>query len=95
MAKEIELDVREYHERGEDPFDEIMRYVDLLQVGDSLVLINTFEPFPLYRVMEGKGLTRPNNWDLRTGGLSFTGETQSGRADSEQGTLLGEVERMI
>lgn len=57
MAKEIELDVREYHERGEDPFAEIMRYVDLLQAGDSLVLINTFEPFPLYRVMEGKGFS--------------------------------------
>jgi len=71
LAKEIELDVREYHERGEDPFDEIMRYVDLLQGGDSLVLINTFEPFPLYRVMEEKGFSHsaeqlgPSYWRIK------------------------------
>ncbi|MCL4424008.1 MAG: DUF2249 domain-containing protein [Firmicutes bacterium] len=56
MPKEIELDVRSHHARGVDPFDDIMKGVkELSDPGDTLVLINTFEPFRLYGVMEGRG----------------------------------------
>ncbi|TAM60306.1 DUF2249 domain-containing protein [bacterium] len=49
------LDVRPYHERGEEPYQAIMDAVDSLAAGQSLLLINTFEPTPLYRVMDRKG----------------------------------------
>ncbi len=51
----IELDVREYHKRGEEPFQAIMMAVNSLGPEDTFILINSFEPLPLYRVMEGKG----------------------------------------
>lgn len=54
-ARTVELDVREYHRRGEEPFEAIMGAVDALGPEDALVLINSFEPLPLYRVMAGKG----------------------------------------
>lgn len=51
----VELDVREYHRRGEDPFLAIMQTVSRLEPDDSFVLINSFEPHPLYRAMAQKG----------------------------------------
>lgn len=49
------LDVRHYHAEGREPFGDIMAAVERLQPGQAFVLINTFEPVPLYRVMERKG----------------------------------------
>ncbi|TAM87240.1 DUF2249 domain-containing protein [bacterium] len=49
------LDVRPYHERGEEPYQAIMDAVDSLEPGQAFLLINTFEPTPLYRVMDRKG----------------------------------------
>ena len=51
------LDVRPYQRRNEEPFDVIMGAVGALAPGQSLLLINTFEPTPLYRVMEKRGFT--------------------------------------
>jgi regulator of cell morphogenesis and NO signaling len=51
------LDVRPYQRRNEEPFDVIMKAVDALVPGQSLLLINTFEPTPLFRVMEKRGFT--------------------------------------
>lgn len=51
----VELDVREYHRRGEDPFVAIMQTVSRLEPDDVFVLINSFEPHPLYRAMAQKG----------------------------------------
>lgn len=69
-GKVVELDVREYHQRGEEPFAAIMQAVNSLQQGDVFVLVNSFEPLPLYRVMEGKGFAHeveqvaPDNWRI-------------------------------
>jgi uncharacterized protein (DUF2249 family) len=46
------LDVRELD--GE-PFGEIMTALDDLSAGESLLLINGFEPEPLYDVLERRG----------------------------------------
>lgn len=54
-GKTVELDVRDFHKRGEEPFGAIMAAVDQLGQDDVFVLINSFEPLPLYRVMESKG----------------------------------------
>jgi len=51
----IVLDVRPFHERGEEPFDAIMAAVAGLPPDRSLLLINSFEPVPLFRVMESRG----------------------------------------
>lgn len=51
----VELDVRDHRRRGEDPFADIMQAVSQLAPDDTFVLINSFEPHPLYRVMAEKG----------------------------------------
>lgn len=51
-ATERQLDVREIE--GE-PFEDIMSALDDLPADESLLLINSFEPEPLYNVMEQRG----------------------------------------
>ncbi|MGH7714523.1 MAG: DUF2249 domain-containing protein [Vulcanimicrobiaceae bacterium] len=51
------LDVRPLHERGEEPFTAIMDAVGRLGERQSLLLINSFEPVPLYAVMQRRGFT--------------------------------------
>ena len=55
MSETVILDVRPFHERGEEPFTAIMDAVDGLTEYQSLLLINTFEPVPLYHVMQRRG----------------------------------------
>jgi uncharacterized protein (DUF2249 family) len=49
------LDVRPYHARNEEPYGAIMAAVDALAPRQSLLLVNTFEPNPLFRVMDSRG----------------------------------------
>ena len=53
--KKIMLDVREDIKIGNDPFKKIMEAVNNLNEDEALVLINSFEPFPLYSVLKNKG----------------------------------------
>jgi uncharacterized protein (DUF2249 family) len=53
-SAERTLDAREID--GE-PFDEIMRALESLTEDESLLLINSFEPVPLYTVLENRGFT--------------------------------------
>lgn len=61
------LDVREVD--GE-PFDDIMSALNELEADESLLLINSFEPEPLYDVLEQRGFTyeatnpEPNLWHV-------------------------------
>jgi len=48
------LDAREID--GE-PFGDIMDALDELGEGETLLLINSFEPAPLYQVLERRGFT--------------------------------------
>ncbi|MFB6078808.1 MAG: DUF2249 domain-containing protein [Halarchaeum sp.] len=48
------LDAREID--GE-PFGDIMDALDDLDAGETLLLINSFEPAPLYQVLERRGFT--------------------------------------
>ncbi|WP_192822843.1 DUF2249 domain-containing protein [Rufibacter sp. LB8] len=50
------LDVRESIRTGHDPFLEIMAAVDALPENKALVLINTFEPTPLYKILQKRGV---------------------------------------
>ena len=56
MDDTVILDVRPFHERGEEPFTAIMDAVDRLAQNQSLLLINSFEPVPLYAVMKRRGV---------------------------------------
>jgi uncharacterized protein (DUF2249 family) len=49
-----ELDVREID--GE-PFGDIVAALESLPDDESLLLVNSFEPEPLYQVIENKGFT--------------------------------------
>lgn len=53
----LRLDVRPFHERGEEPFEAIMNAVESLKPDQEFLLINSFEPTPLYRVMDKRGFT--------------------------------------
>ena len=61
------LDVREID--GE-PFGPIMDALDDLPEGETLELVNSFEPVPLYGVLEGRGFTHeteqvaPDEWHV-------------------------------
>lgn len=61
------LDVREIE--GE-PFGDIMAALDDLPDGESLLLINSFEPEPLYEVLEDRGFEHetanpaPGEWHV-------------------------------
>ncbi len=51
----VVLDVRPTLATGGDPYEEIMRTVDRLAPGQDLVILNSFEPFPLYERLGAKG----------------------------------------
>jgi uncharacterized protein (DUF2249 family) len=66
---EVTLDVRPIIESGTDPFKTIMKTVREMKEGEMLHLVNSFEPVPLYSVMETKGFThasekRGDEWHI-------------------------------
>ncbi len=66
----VELDVRPYQERGEEPFGAIMAAVKEIGPGQALRLRNTFEPLPLYDVLARRGFRHrarqlsPRDWEI-------------------------------
>jgi uncharacterized protein (DUF2249 family) len=55
MRMQRVVDVREDIRRGQEPFDRIMQAVTSLEDGEELVVINVFEPVPLYGVLARQG----------------------------------------
>ena len=55
LGRVVELDVRPLLARGEEPFFTIMEATRSLGPEDVLLVINQFEPVPLYGVMEQRG----------------------------------------
>ncbi|MEO7129521.1 MAG: DUF2249 domain-containing protein [Rhodoferax sp.] len=53
----LTLDVRPILRNGGEPFPEIMKAVAKLEGGESLRLLATFKPVPLFSVMQKKGYT--------------------------------------
>ena len=51
----ITLDVRPILDSGKDPLKDILAKIKELKTGDILLIINSFEPFPLYTLLEKKG----------------------------------------
>ena len=51
----VAVDVRPDIEAGRDPFNRIMHAVDTVPVQGFLLVINSFEPWPLIKVMTKKG----------------------------------------
>jgi uncharacterized protein (DUF2249 family) len=56
-AYDHELDVRASLANDADPFNLIMKKVKEMEKGQTLLLINSFEPAPLIRILKGKGHT--------------------------------------
>ncbi|MBI2874348.1 MAG: DUF2249 domain-containing protein [Firmicutes bacterium] len=54
-SKTVTLDVRDDLRSGRDPFDKIMGALAGLGEQDRLVIINIFEPKPLYDVLASRG----------------------------------------
>jgi len=51
----VVLDVREMIARNEEPYNVIMEAVARVKAGQTFLLINSFKPAPLIRILEGKG----------------------------------------
>jgi uncharacterized protein (DUF2249 family) len=57
MGTQRVVDVRDDIRRGEEPFDRIMGAVASLGDGEELVILNLFEPVPLYGVLGQQGFS--------------------------------------
>mgnify|MGYP006302302239 CR=1 FL=1 len=61
------LDVRQ----AEEPFDRIVEALESLPEGGTLTLVNSFEPEPLYAVLEARGFDHetqragPEEWRVK------------------------------
>lgn len=53
----VRLDVRADIEQGHDPFKKIMKQLSDLPAGEVLLLVNSFEPVPLIRILKDRGYT--------------------------------------
>ncbi|GAA4442539.1 hypothetical protein GCM10023188_42350 [Pontibacter saemangeumensis] len=90
----ITLDVREAIAAGHDPFQRIMGAVQKLNSTNALLLVNTFEPTPLFAILAKKGyaayaevqgpdLVHTYFW-LSGGGEATPSETKAPNRDFEQ-----------
>lgn len=65
------LDVRPFQQSGQEPFGAIMAVARRTPPGSAFLLVNTFEPAPLYDVLEGRGFAHwaeqrgPEHWEIR------------------------------
>ncbi len=50
----FELDVREQLSKGKDPMKRILKASDKVKPGESFLLINSFEPFPIIHLLKEK-----------------------------------------
>ncbi|MFC5269769.1 DUF2249 domain-containing protein [Adhaeribacter terreus] len=55
--KVVKLDVREDLATGNDPFNLIMDALDKLEANQALLIINTFEPTPLFSIVAKRGFS--------------------------------------
>lgn len=53
----VTLDVRELLKSGGEPFSEIMRAVESLSPGQSLRLLATLKPAPLFAILANRGFS--------------------------------------
>lgn len=80
--KVLELDVRSTLANGVDPFDEIMQAISTLGSGETLKIINSFEPIPLIRVLREKGFD--SSFERIPPDLVITYFTKSSGSENQQ-----------
>lgn len=51
------LDVRNDLAKGNDPFNIIIKALEKINAGETLLLVNSFVPYPLIKILERKGYT--------------------------------------
>ncbi|MBZ0200949.1 MAG: DUF2249 domain-containing protein [Ignavibacteriaceae bacterium] len=79
-----QLDVRPTIESGTDPFQIIMAAVKELQDDEMLLIINSFEPIPLYSVLGKKGF---EHWTEKEGDLFKIYFYKNSEAVSDENSL--------
>ncbi len=69
--RSVVVDVRADQRRNKEPFDRIMAAVNALGPEEDLIVVNTFDPVPLYTVLGRRGFTHvttqlgPEEWHIR------------------------------
>jgi len=94
----IELDVRPTIEAGNDPFKTILDAANKLPVDGVLLIINSFEPVPLIKILKEKGFeTNTEKPEAGVVHTYFRKTEKSGKADLTQveKTKLSEFELTV
>jgi uncharacterized protein (DUF2249 family) len=87
---EVVLDVRPIINAGGEPFGQIMATVSALKEGETLHMINSFEPVPLYRVLGSRGFTHRTEEQDGVWHIYFSkGEGEIAVADQEGEATCG------
>lgn len=94
VLDEVLLDVRPIIQEGADPLKTIMKAVRGLGENQSLHLVNSFEPVPLYSVLGGKGFDHVSKlidgeWHI----WFFKGTSSTGQQTSGPGSVDGSFSR--
>lgn len=97
QSKFLTFDVRPIIDSGADPFLQIMEKVKTLKDDEILVIINSFEPAPLYTVLGNKGF---DHWTLFEEGVYKvhfyrTGQQLSEEQKKKEAALETEYEKVI
>ncbi len=96
-SKFVNFDVRPIINSGTDPFLDIMEKVKSLKDDEILVLINSFEPVPLYTVLGKKGF---EHWTIFEDGVYKvhfyrTGKSQNEEREEKSSANENEIENVI
>lgn len=91
-----ELDVRPIIDSGKDPFPDIMSFVKGVKEGEIFLLVNSFEPFPLYSVLSKKGFEhftekKENKFHVYFY-KSVSGETSNTGSSDSDGKYTGQID---
>lgn len=96
--KIIELDVRPIINSGKDPFLDIMNKVKSLKEDEVLLIINSFEPIPLYTVLGEKGFdhyTEKEDEAFKVYFVKSSSEKNTSDKKSKSKISLSEFENVI
>lgn len=96
MERMMELDVRDDLRSGREPFSKIMSAIEALADDQVLHLRATFEPVPLFRVMERRGFSHradahaPDDWSVYFFRPEQASALPAPRADEAPAAAYGE-----
>lgn len=88
----ITFDVRPILEAGKDPLKEILHKVKKLRKGNALLIINSFEPIPLYDLLGKKGFSHWSEFNADRWFVYFFNDKNAVFFDDEDELTIPEID---